>query len=140
MTEHRENEGRILVASENVVQAHVVRSALEQAGYDVLLAASGDEAIDLLTADTDLPDLALVDADIPGISAYEVIGTLRYLDRRDEVPVILRAAALDESMRVACLAAGVDAWLPIPAEQGELLETVQRLLPQVTREERRIAV
>jgi DNA-binding response OmpR family regulator len=140
MSDYGKGEYRILVATENVVQSHLVRSALERAGYGVLMAASGDEAVDWLTAESSLPDLVLVDAEIPGISAFEVIGTLRYLDRRDEVPVVLRTEALDEGTQVACLAAGVDAWLPIPAEQRVLLETVARLVPTASESGHRIAV
>ncbi len=131
---------RVLVAAENLVQAHLLHNALERAGYSVMVAASGEEAIDLLSNESQLPELLLVDEDLPGISAYEVVGTLRYLDRRDEVPVVLRSHSLDQTTRVACLAAGVDAWLPIPVERKVLVETVGRLVSPAPAVEQRVAV
>lgn len=140
MSTCRVSANRVLVAAENLVQAHLLRTALERAGYSVMLAATGEAAIDLLSDDAQLPGLLLVDESLPGISAYEVVGTLRYLDRRDEVPVVLRSHTLEESTRVACLAAGVDAWLPIPVERKLLLETVGRLVAPVSEVDQREAV
>ncbi|HEY2330899.1 MAG TPA: response regulator transcription factor [Acidimicrobiales bacterium] len=100
-----------------------VRMALEDEGWEVSEAASGEEAVasfEVLPADVVLLDLML-----PGIDGFEVCRTLR---RQSDVPIVMVTARTDTHDVVAGLEAGADDYLTKPFQPKELSARIRALL------------
>ncbi len=102
-----------------------LRRALELEGYDVELAADGEEALRRLD-ELASPDAAILDVLMPGIDGLEVCRRLRVAG--NTVPVLMLTARAEIDSRVAGLDAGADDYLPKPFALAELLARLRALL------------
>lgn len=115
---------RILVADDNAVSRELVREILEGAGHEVLEAADGPDA--LQKARAIVPDLLLLDIQMPGLNGYAVLDELRRDARLDALRVLaLTAYAMDKD-RERALAAGFDAYITKPVEPAVLRREIDR--------------
>jgi len=101
-----------------------LRRALELEGYQVELAADGEEALERLGAAP--ADAAILDVLMPGIDGLEVCRRLRASG--SSVPVLMLTARAEVDSRVAGLDAGADDYLPKPFALAELLARLRALL------------
>jgi two-component system KDP operon response regulator KdpE len=92
-------------------------------GYQVLSAASGEEALEKLR--TRLPDLLVLDVMMPGLSGFD---TLQEIRRVSNVPVIMLTVKGEESDKVRGLGLGADDYVTKPFSQRELLSRIQAVL------------
>ena len=100
--------------------------ALGAAGFDVVEAASGDEA--LAAALDDGIALAVLEVRLPGLSGYEVCRRLRE-EHGDRVPIVFVSSdRIEPSDRVAGLLVGADDYLVKPVARDEIVARVRRLL------------
>jgi two-component system, cell cycle response regulator DivK len=103
---------RILVVEDNPLNLKLFRDVLQFAGYDVVEAHSGEEG--LRAAQTDPPDLVLMDLQLPGIDGFETLHRLRREGLRRGVPVVaVTAFAMAEDRQRASLA-GFDGFVEKP--------------------------
>ena len=127
MTEHAaERRPLVLVADDDEDILMLVAFRLERAGYDVITARSGEQALNLALANT--PDLAVLDVMMPGLDGYGVTRELRRTDATSEVPVILLTARAEEADVARGMAAGADDYVKKPFDARDLRERVKRLL------------
>jgi CheY-like chemotaxis protein len=117
----------ILVADGDDDNRCLLRSLLELKGFDVLLAANGQEAID--TAVRKRPDLVLIQLKLPLISGFTVIRRMRKCSSLQDVPIIAVSLNKPTANRNVAIAAGCDAHLEDPIEFDLLDELIDRLLP-----------
>jgi CheY-like chemotaxis protein len=82
--------GRILVVDDSPTIRRLVRSVLEEAGYDVGTAADGQVALDLLQREGF--DLVLIDFVMPRINGYQLAQSIRAIDRWRDLPLVLMSA------------------------------------------------
>jgi DNA-binding response OmpR family regulator len=116
--------GRVLLAEDDECFRSLVAEALRAAGYEVIEAASGSEA--LACADRGSPDLALLDVVLPGLSGYEVCRRLREKFGED-LPIMFMSGERGEPFdRVAGLFVGADDYLVKPFELEELLALIRK--------------
>jgi two-component system, OmpR family, response regulator MprA len=115
----------ILVVDDEPAVRDSLRRALELEGYEIELAADGEEAIGMLTRD-DQPDAVVLDILMPGIDGLEVCRRLRASG--NAVPVLMLTARAEVDSRVAGLDAGADDYLPKPFALAELLARLRALL------------
>jgi PAS domain S-box-containing protein len=123
---------RVLVIEDSATQAEALRTLLAGAGYDVTLAASGDEGLARFAAD----EFAVVISDIvmPGaVDGYEVCRRIKAGPRRD-TPVMLLTSLSDPLDIIRGLECGADNFFTKAVEPGHLLERLRLLL--TTRETR----
>ncbi len=113
----------------------MLRLVLERAGYEVIEAEDGEQALD--RARTGAPDLILLDLQMPGLDGYGVLAALRGDTRFQTLPILALTASAMRGDREKILAAGFTDYLAKPAGPEIVRETVARLLrePPVTREE-----
>jgi two-component system, cell cycle response regulator DivK len=103
---------RILVVEDNPLNLKLFRDVLQFAGYDVVEAHSGEEG--LRAAQTDPPDLVLMDLQLPGIDGFETLHRMRQEGLRRGVPVVaVTAFAMAEDRQRASLA-GFDGFVEKP--------------------------
>ena len=117
---------RILVVEDNKLDMRLLKDILEGSGYETLQAADGLEAIDLAFAS--LPDLILMDIQLPEISGLEVSRRLRGDDRSRRIPIVaVTAFAMGWHERQA-LDSGCDGYISKPISVLGFLNTVESFL------------
>lgn len=117
---------RILVVDDSRLAQKMIRDHLEKAGYAVVTASSGEEALAWLQRE--VPDLVISDVVMPGIDGYELCRRMRKQPRLASVPVILLTARGGISEKVAGFEAGADDYLVKPFDPVELELRVKVLL------------
>ncbi len=116
----------ILVVDDRPANRYTVSHALKRAGYDVIEAETGTEALELAKQ---IPSAILLDVKLPDILGYEVCRRLKANPRTSHIPVLqLSAAFLDNESRVYALESGADAYLTQPVEPNVLVATVRSLV------------
>ncbi len=116
----------VLVADDEEDIRALVAFRLERAGYEVITAADGEEALTLAT--TRLPDLIVLDMMMPKATGLEVTRSLRELDETKEIPVILLTARAQEADVARGFEAGADDYVKKPFSPQDLQLRVQTLL------------
>ena len=114
---------RILVVEDDERIRSSMRMALEDEGYDVDEAASGEDALDRFSAQA--ADVALIDLMLPGMDGFECCRALR---RQSAVPIIIVTARTDTHDVVAGLEAGADDYVTKPFVAKELGARIRALL------------
>jgi PleD family two-component response regulator len=117
---------RILIAEDEVHLREILRFQLEGAGYEVLEAHDGRQALELALAER--PDLVLLDVMMPHIDGYEVCRRLRASFETRTVPVVMLTAKSEAADKVTGLQGGANDYVTKPWEQRELLLRVRNML------------
>jgi DNA-binding response OmpR family regulator len=113
----------ILVVDDDPSIRKIIQVNLEARDYTVLLAADGDEAIQLV--EEELPDLIILDIMMPGMDGIEFCRRVREWSK---IPIIILSAREDETDKVKCLDCGADDYLTKPFSLKELLSRIQAIL------------
>lgn len=116
----------VLVADDDEDILQLVSFRLERAGYTVVTAADGQQA--LAAAREHQPDLAVLDVMMPGLNGYEVTRQLRADEATAAIPVILLTARVQEADVSRGFEAGADDYLRKPFSPQELRSRVQAIL------------
>ncbi len=117
---------RILAVEDDERIRSAVKLALEDEGWTVDEAGSGEEAIELFTRTP--PDVVLIDIMLPGIDGFELCRTLR---RSSAVPIVMVTARADTHDVVAGLEAGADDYMTKPFAPKELSARIRALLRRI---------
>jgi len=117
---------RILLVEDDPEQRQVGASGLRAAGYRVVTAESGPQAIE--TASLEHPDLILLDVDLPGFDGMAVCRQIKLEPALASVPVIFCTARSGLMDRMAGLTLGADDYITKPYAPTELLMRIKRLL------------
>lgn len=122
----------VLLVEDDVDIRESFQELLEAHGYEVIPAANGKEALELLSGAV-LPAVVLLDMMLPVMSGNELLATMRGSDRLARVPVVILSTGtkLMGARDLARYAStyGVSALLPKPVEPQRLLEVLQRYVP-----------
>lgn len=121
-----ENSSKILLVDDEPGLRDAVQAYLEEEGFAVNVAASADEAWELLAKDP--PDLVISDIMMPQVDGYQFLQRLREDERFQALPVVFLTARGMTSDRIQGYEAGCDAYLPKPFEPDELVAIVKNLL------------
>ena len=116
-------KSRILVVDDNVRTQEAIALYLRHAGYEVLTASNGPDA--LAAAAAQAPDLILLDLMLPGLSGLDVCRTLR---ARTDVPIIMVTARVTEDDTLEGLGSGADDYVTKPFSPRELVARIRAML------------
>jgi DNA-binding response OmpR family regulator len=116
----------ILVADDSMTILAMVSSRLERAGYDVVTAARGDEALRLVQENR--PRLVLLDVEMPGLDGVEVARRIRADEALAETFIVLLTSLSEASEVATGMAAGADAYLTKPFSPQDLQTQVEQLI------------
>jgi two-component system KDP operon response regulator KdpE len=114
---------RVLVADDDPLIQRLVRTHLDRAGFRVLTAADGEEAIDVAVAEQ--PDLIVLDLMLPKLDGFEVCKRIREFSL---VPVVMLTARGEQVDKLRGFEAGADDYLTKPFAPPELLARVRAVL------------
>lgn len=117
---------KILVIDDHPETLSIIQRVLQQQGYTVLGARSGFRGLSL--AESENPDMVLVDGMMPEMDGWEVCRRLRAMPKLIEMPIIMFTAVDEAEQKLAGFDAGADDYLTKPTEPAELLERVKMML------------
>jgi two-component system cell cycle response regulator DivK len=117
----------ILIVDDYADTRELLRLMLEAAGYGVSEAIDGRAGLEM--AQTEMPDIVLADLSMPQLDGWGLLSELRADERTRNIPCVAVTAFVDRE-RARNFAHSFDAFLPKPFRRMELLETVERLLPE----------
>jgi signal transduction histidine kinase/ActR/RegA family two-component response regulator len=117
---------RILIVEDNEDNLFTLRQVLARLPLEIETATTGRQAIEHCRRN--LPDLVIMDMQMPGMSGLQATGAIRALPGGDSVPILALTAQAMKGDRERILAAGCDEYLSKPVQPKAMIETVQRLL------------
>jgi chemosensory pili system protein ChpA (sensor histidine kinase/response regulator) len=115
-----------LVVDDSITVRRVTQRLLERNGMRVLTARDGMDAIALLQ--DNLPDVILLDIEMPRMDGYEVAAHVRNDPRLREVPIIMVTSRVGEKHRARAIELGVDDYLGKPYQEAQLLDAIAPLV------------
>jgi chemosensory pili system protein ChpA (sensor histidine kinase/response regulator) len=125
----REKEDRrtfALVVDDSITVRRVTQRLLERNGMRVLTARDGMDAVGLLQ--DHVPDIILLDIEMPRMDGYEVAAHVRNDSRLKDVPIIMITSRVGEKHRARAIELGVDDYLGKPYQEAELLDAIGPLV------------
>lgn len=123
-------EKKILFVDDELSMRDYWETELSDAGYQVLLAADGSEALEI--AEKETPDLAIIDVLLPGLDGITLCEKIRRLDNMGNVPVILISGIFkDYEFRSRIGPSLADAFFTKPLDREVLLSKIRALLETV---------
>ncbi len=122
-----QRRGRLLVAEDSITARTMLKGILEGAGYDVVTAVDGIDALTILK--TEPFDLLVSDVDMPRMNGFELTAKVRADKKLGELPLVLVTALGSSRDREYGIEVGANAYIvKSDFDQGNLLEIIQRLL------------
>jgi chemosensory pili system protein ChpA (sensor histidine kinase/response regulator) len=116
----------IMVVDDSITMRKVTTRVLERAEMDVLTAKDGLDAVEKLQES--VPDLMLLDIEMPRMDGYELATYMRNDSRLKKVPIIMVTSRTGEKHRQRALEIGVERYLGKPYQEADLLRQVQETL------------
>lgn len=117
---------RILVVDDDRSIVKVVRSYLEQAGFDVLTAYNGESALHMLRSER--PDLMVLDLMLPDRDGWEITRIIRGDGTIGQTPIIMLTARVEDTDKIIGLELGADDYITKPFNSREIVARVRSLL------------
>jgi CheY-like chemotaxis protein len=134
---------RVLLAEDNTVNQHLAVRTLQKRGHEVVVAANGREALDLLEGDgggSNAPfDLVLMDVQMPEMDGFEATAAIRARERESgnaaaaHLPIIAMTAHAMKGDRERCLAEGMDGYVSKPLQSDDLVAAIDETLARLAR-------
>ena len=118
--------GKILVAEDNPQNMKLIKMVLEAKGHTLLSATDGEEALVMTTVE--IPDIIIMDIQLPKISGIEVTRRLKATPALSHIPVIAVTAYAMKGDEEKAIEAGCDAYLPKPIDTRELPKVVAEMI------------
>lgn len=116
----------ILAVDDSTSIRKLVSFTLNQAGYEVVSAVDGNDA--LAKAGQSNVDLVLTDVNMPGMDGIELIRSLRQLPSYKFIPMLMLTTESSADRKAEGKAAGATGWLVKPFDPEQLLNTISRVL------------
>jgi chemosensory pili system protein ChpA (sensor histidine kinase/response regulator) len=119
-----------LVVDDSITVRRVTQRLLERNGMRVVTAKDGLEAISVLQ--DEVPDVILLDIEMPRMDGYEVASHVRNDARLKDVPIVMITSRVGEKHRARAIELGVNEYLGKPYQEGQLLQAIEPLVRRAT--------
>jgi chemosensory pili system protein ChpA (sensor histidine kinase/response regulator) len=124
--EQRDRRTFALVVDDSITVRRVTQRLLERNGMRVMTAKDGVEAVALLQ--DNLPDIILLDIEMPRMDGYEVAAHVRNDPRLKNIPIVMITSRVSEKHRARAIELGVDDYLGKPYQESQLLDAIEPLV------------
>jgi chemosensory pili system protein ChpA (sensor histidine kinase/response regulator) len=128
--DQRDRRTFALVVDDSITVRRVTQRLLERNGMRVLTAKDGVDAVSLLQ--DHLPDIILLDIEMPRMDGYEVAAHVRNDPRLKDVPIVMITSRVSEKHRARAIELGVDDYLGKPYQESQLLDAIEPLVNRRT--------
>jgi CheY-like chemotaxis protein len=118
---------KILVVEDNDMNMQLVEFLLEEGGYEIVKATSGEEAL-TLTRDGIAPDLILMDIHLPGMDGLSVVRAMKADAHTARIPILALTAHAMRGDKDRFLEAGCDGYISKPIDVKTFIASIQRYL------------
>ncbi len=118
---------KILVVEDNDMNMQLVEFLLEEGGYDIVKATSGEEAL-AITRGEHAPDLILMDIHLPGMDGLSVVRAMKSDDRTSRVPILALTAHAMRGDKDRFLEAGCDGYISKPIDVKTFISAIEQYL------------
>ena len=121
----------ILIVDDSATLRASVTFSLSQSGYEVVEAADGPAALEILGAlagEGRRIDMIITDVNMPGMDGISLVGEIKKTDFRF-VPILILTTESQTTRIESGRAAGASGWLVKPFKPDQLIEVVEKLLP-----------
>lgn len=118
---------KILVVEDNDMNMQLVEFLLEEGGYEIVKATSGEEAL-AITRDGAAPDLILMDIHLPGMDGLSVVRAMKAEARTSTIPILALTAHAMRGDKDRFLEAGCDGYISKPIDVKTFIASIQRYL------------
>lgn len=125
MKDSRANGATVLVVDDEVINRIIVRKSIADR-YDLIEACSGDEALNILQQI--IPDLILLDFNMPGMSGIDVIRVIKSDIRTADIPIVLLTSDADREIELMCLKEGAYDFIIKPCRADILYQRISRII------------
>lgn len=119
---------KILITEDSPTVLEILKSVLEEEGYEVNAAADGQQALNLAKAER--PDLIILDLMLPKIDGYKVCRMLKFDEKYKDIPIIMLTARTNETDEKLGKEVGADAYIRKPFEPEAVIDEIKKLLKQ----------
>ena len=121
---------RILVVEDNDMNMQLVEYLLEEGGYDITKATSGEEALAITSNDEDMAsfDLILMDIHLPGMDGLSVVRRMKSNDRTSRIPILALTAHAMRGDKDRFLEAGCDGYISKPIDVKTFINSIEHYL------------
>ena len=127
MTSELQEAAKILVVDDEPRNVKILQIQLKARGYTVYTAADGLEALDVV--EKEMPDLILLDINMPKMDGFEVVKQIRTDEATEFIPIVMITALRDtRENRIKSIEAGADDFIEKPFDSLEVLARVRSLL------------
>ena len=117
---------RILCVEDNDDNQYMLHRRLTKAGFEVKIERNGAQVV--AWAKTLLPDLIVMDLNLPGLNGWEATRQLKTQPETKHIPIIVLSAHAEESSREKARIAGCDAYHTKPIDFGKLVDKIKSLV------------
>ena len=114
------------MVDDSITVRRVTQRLLERNGMRVLTARDGMDAVSILQEN--VPDIILLDIEMPRMDGYEVAAHVRNDPRLKEIPIIMITSRVGEKHRARAIELGVDDYLGKPYQEAQLLDAIAPLV------------
>ncbi|MDP9084813.1 MAG: Hpt domain-containing protein [Pseudomonadota bacterium] len=126
LLDQRDRRTFALVVDDSITVRRVTQRLLERNGMRVLTAKDGVDAVSLLQEN--LPDIILLDIEMPRMDGYEVAAHVRNDPRLKDIPIVMITSRVSEKHRARAIELGVDDYLGKPYQESQLLDAIEPLV------------
>lgn len=116
-----------MTVDDSVTMRQMISFTLKTAGYDVLEAIDGQDALTKLSGEKSI-DLIITDLNMPNLNGFEFIRQVRADPRYRFKPILLLTTESDDLKKQTGKAAGATGWIVKPFKQDQLLAVVKKVL------------
>ena len=125
LMEEAKHSVRILLAEDNKMNQKLAKYMLEKAGYQLTIANTGKEAVDIFTAEPQTFDLIFMDINMPKMDGREATRQIRGQGFHD-IPIIAMTADVMKEDREMCFEAGMNDYVAKPIKRETVFKMVQK--------------
>ena len=122
------SERNILVVEDNDMNMQLVEFLLEEGGYHIVKATSGEEALAITRNGDGAPDLILMDIHLPGMDGLSVVRAIKSDERTSRIPILALTAHAMRGDKDRFLEAGCDGYISKPIDVKTFIASIERYL------------
>jgi CheY-like chemotaxis protein len=122
------NARKIMVVDDSVSVRSVISTLIEKTGWQPIAAKDGLEALEAIQRAAELPDLILLDIEMPRMDGYELITTLQSHDVYRKIPVVMLTSRAANKHRSRALELGASGYVTKPYQDDHLIQIIRELI------------